>query len=326
MKPQMNAVVFGFIAALTLAAPAFGADAQAYPHKPIRIIVPFPPGGPSDLQARLLGAKLTEAWGQATIIDNRGGANGIIGIETAAKADPDGYTLILVTAGFAVQPSLYPKLPYDPVRDFTLITRIASGPGIVVVNPSLPVRSVPELIAHARAHPGKVFYGSAGNGAPSHLAVELLKVMTRIDAVHVPYKGMAAAINDLVAGQLQLSIPTMPAGLPLSKAGKLRALAVTGAQRSPAAPELPTVAEAGVAGYQASNWYGMAAPAKLPRPIIARLNQELGRIMAAPDVREKMLNVGMEPVTSTPEQFADFMKSEIGKWARVVKTAGVRVD
>jgi tripartite-type tricarboxylate transporter receptor subunit TctC len=245
--------VFGFIAALTFAVPAFGADTQAYPNKPIRIIVPFPPGGPSDMQARLLGAKLTEAWGQATIIDNRGGANGIIGIELAAKADPDGYTLILVTAGMAVQPSLYPQLPYDPVRDFALISRITSGPGIMVVNPSLLVRSVSELIAYARAHPGKVFYGSAGNGAPSHLAVELLKVMTQVDFVHVPYKGMAPAITDVVAGQLQLSIPTMPAGLPLAKAGKLRALAVTGAQRSPAAPELPTVAEAGVPGYQASN-------------------------------------------------------------------------
>jgi tripartite-type tricarboxylate transporter receptor subunit TctC len=306
--------------------PAFGADVQPYPHKPIRIIVPFPPGGPSDMQARLVGAKLTEAWGQATVIDNRGGANGIIGIELAAKADPDGHTLVLVTAGMAVQPSLYPQLPYDPVRDFALITRITSGPGIMVVNPSLPVLSVSELIAYARARPDKVFYGSAGNGAPSHLAVELLKVMTQVDIVHVPYKGMAPAITDLVAGQLQLSIPTMPAGLPLARAGKLRALAVTGAQRSPAAPELPTAAEAGVPGYQASNWYGIAAPVKTPRAIITRLNQELGRIMVAPDVREKLLNVGMDPAASTPEQFADFMKSEIGKWARVVKIAGIRVD
>lgn len=314
------------VATLTFAVPAFGADVQPYPHKPIRIIVPFPPGGPSDMQARLVGAKLTEAWGQATVIDNRGGANGIIGIELAAKADPDGHTLILVSAGIAVQPSLYPQLPYDPVRDFAPIARITSGPGIMVVNPSLPVRSVPELIAYARARPGKVFYGSAGNGAPSHLAVELLKVMTQVDIVHVPYKGMAPAITDVIAGQLQLSIPTMPAGLPLARAGKLRALAVTGAQRSPAAPELPTVAEAGVPGYQASNWYGIAAPAKTPRAIIARLNQEFHSIMVAPDVREKLLGVGMEPATSTPEQFADFMKSEIGKWARVVKIAGIRVD
>ncbi len=321
----MPAIVI-MLAALMFAMPAFGAEAQAYPQKPIRIIVPFPSGGPSDMQARLVGNKLAEAWGQTTVIDNRGGANGIIGIELAAKADPDGHTLILVTAGLAVQPSLYPKLPYDPVRDFALITRISSGPGIMVVNPSLPVRSVTELIAYARVRPGQMSYGSAGNGAPSHLAVELLKVMTQIDLVHVPYRGMAPTISDLVAGQLQLSIPTMPAGLPLARAGKLRALAVTGAQRSPAAPELPTASEAGVPGYQASNWYGIAAPAKTPRAIIARLNQEFGRIMAGPDVREKLLNVGMEPATSTPEQFADFMKSEIGKWAQVVKTAGIRVD
>ena len=314
------------VASLMFALPAFGADAPAYPQKPLRIIVPFPPGGPSDMQGRLFGAKLAEAWGQTAVIDNRGGANGIIGIELAAKADPDGHTLIMITAGLAVHPSLYANLPYDPVRDFAFITPVTSGPGIVVVNVALPVRSVPELIAYARARPGKVFYGSAGNGAPSHLAVELLKVMTQIDMVHVPYKGMAPAITDVIAGQIQFSIPTMPGGLPLARAGKLRAIAVTGAQRSPAAPELPTVAEAGVPGYQSANWYGFAAPAKTPRPIIIKLNRELIRIAAAPDVREKLAGVGMEPGTSTPEQFADFVKSEIGKWARVVKTAGIRGD
>jgi tripartite-type tricarboxylate transporter receptor subunit TctC len=319
-------IIFIIFAALMFAVPAFGALAQVYPHKPIRIIVPFPPGGPSDMQARLFGAKLAEAWNQTTVIDNRGGANGIIGIELAAKADPDGHTLILVSAGIAVQPSLHPQLPYDPVRDFAYITPVTSGPGIVVVNLSLPARSVPELIAYARAHPGRVLYGSAGSGAPSHLAVELLKVMTHVDMVHVPYKGMAQAITDLIGGQIQLSIPTMPGGLPHVKAGRLRALAVTGSQRSPAAPELPTVAEAGVAGYQASNWYGFAAPAKTSRAIIGKLNHELSRIVAAPDVREKLVNVGMDPMTSTPEQFADFVQSEIGKWARVVKTAGIRVD
>ena len=314
------------VAALAFALPAFGADAPAFPQKPLRIIVPFPPGGPSDMQARLFGAKLAEAWGQTAVIDNRGGANGIIGIDLAAKADPDGHTLILITAGMAVHPSLYPQLPYDPVRDFAFITPVTSGPGIVVVNIALPVRSVSELIVYARARPGKVFYGSAGNGAPSHLAVELFKAMTRVEMVHVPYKGMAPAITDVVAGQLQFSIPTMPGGLPLARAGKLRALAVTGAQRSPAAPELPTVAEAGVPGYQSANWYGFAAPAKTPRAIIAKINQELVRVAAAPDVREKLLSVGMEPGTSTPAQFADFVKSEIGKWSRVAKTAGIRVD
>ncbi len=302
------------------------ATAQTYPHKPVRIIVPFPPGGPSDMQARLIGIKLTEAWGQASVIDNRAGAGGIIGTELAARADPDGHTLILMSASNVVQPSLHAHLPYDLVRDFAFITPITAGPGIVVVNAAMPVRSVSELIAYARARPGKLSYGSAGSGAPSHLAVELLKVMTRIDVVHVPYKGMAPALTDLIGGQLQLSIPTIAAGLPLTRAGKLRALAVTGAHRAPAEPELPTVAEAGVPGYQASNWYGFAAPAQTPRAIVNKLNQEFARILAAPEVREKLLVVGMEPATTTPAQFADFIKSEMSKWARVVKSAGIRAD
>ena len=305
---------------------AGAAAAQAYPTKPIRIIVPFPPGGPSDMQARLVGPKLTQAWGPPTVIDNRGGASGLIGGELAAKAEPDGHTLILMTAGNAVQPSLYPQMPYDLVRDFAFVTPITSGPGIVVVNPSLPIRSVAELIAYAHARPGKVFFASAGSGAPSHLAVELFKVMTQTDIVRVPYKGMAPAINDVIGGQLQLSIPTMPGGLPLAKAGKLRALAVTGAQRSPAAPELSTVAEAGVPGYQSANWYGFAAPAKTPRAIVIKLNREIARIMATTDVRDRLLAVGMEPISSTPEQFTEFVKAEIGKWAKVVKSAGIKPD
>jgi tripartite-type tricarboxylate transporter receptor subunit TctC len=313
-------------AALLFALLALDAAAQDYPNKPIRIIVPFPPGGPSDMQARLIGLKLTEAWGQASVIDNRSGGGGIIGTELAAHADADGHTLLLMSASNAAQPSLYPKLPFDLVRDFAFITPITAGPGIVVVNTSLPVRSVTELISYARARPGKVSFGSAGNGAPSHLAVELLKVMTQIDVVHIPYKGMAPALTDLVGGQIQFSIPTIAGGLPLTRAGKLRALAVTGAQRSPAEPALPTVAESGVPGYQASNWYGFAAPAKTPRAIIDKLNREFARIMAAPDVREKLLNVGMEPATTTPAQYTEFVKSEIIKWTRVVKTAGIRAE
>lgn len=306
--------------------PAPDIAAQSYPQKPIRIIVPFPPGGPSDMQARLIGIKLTEAWGQTSVIDNRGGGGGIIGTELAARADADGHTLILMSATNAAQPGLYPKLPFDLARDFAFITTITSGPGIVVIYPALPVRSVPELLAYLRARPGKVLFGSAGNGAPSHLAVELLKVVAQIDAVHVPYKGMAPALIDVMGGQIQFSIPTIAGGLPLTRAGKLRALAVTGAQRSPAEPALPTVAESGVPGYQASNWYGFAAPAKTPRAIIVKLNQEFARILAAPEVREKLLNVGMEPTTTTPEQYTEFVKAEITKWARVVKNAGIRPD
>ena len=302
------------------------AGAQAYPSKPIRIIVPYPPGGPSDMQARLIGIELTKAWGQTSVIDNRGGGSGIIGTELAARADADGHTLILMSATNAVQPGLYPKLPYDLARDFAFITQITSGPGIMVVNPALPVRSASELIAYARARPGKVSFGSAGNGAPSHLAVELLKVMAQIDVVHIPYKGMAPALTDVIGGQIQSSIPTIAGGLPLTRAGKLRALAVTGAQRSPAEPALPTVAESGVPGYQASNWYGFAAPAKTPRAIVDKLNREFARIMAAPDVREKLLNVGMEPATTTPEQFTGFVKAEVVKWTKVVKSAGIHAD
>ena len=313
-------------AAILPALVASGASAQAYPQKPIRIIVPYPAGGPSDMQARLIGIKLTEAWGQPAVIDNRGGASGIIGTDLAAKADPDGHTLILMSATNAVQPSLYPQLPYDLAHDFAFIAPLTSGPGIVVVNVALPIRSVTELIAYARARPGKVFFGSAGNGAPSHLAVELLKVMTHIDVVHVPYKGMAPALTDVIGGQLQMSIPTIAGGLPLTRAGKLRALAVTGAKRSPAEPDVPTVAEAGVAGYQASNWYGFAGPLKMPPAIVARLNQEFAHILATPDVRDKLMSVGMEPVTSTPTQFGDFVKSEISKWAKVVKSAGVKAE
>jgi tripartite-type tricarboxylate transporter receptor subunit TctC len=314
------------LAALFIAVQAPHVAAQTYPQKPIRIIVPYPPGGPSDMQARLIGIELTKAWGQTSVIDNRGGGSGIIGTELAARADADGHTLILMSATNAVQPGLYPKLPYDVTRDFAFITQITSGPGIMVVSPALPVRSASELIAYAKARPGKVSFGSAGNGAPSHLAVELLKTMAQIDVVHIPYKGMAPALTDVIGGQIQFSIPTIAGGLPLSRSGKLRALAVTGAQRSPAEPGLPTVAESGVPGYQASNWYGFAAPAKTPRALVDQLNRELKRIMASPDVREKLLNVGMEPTTTTPEQYAEFVKAEVVKWTKVVKAAGIHAE
>ena len=284
--------------------------AENYPSKPIRIIVPYPPGGPSDMQGRLFGAKLAEAWGQTSVVDNRGGGSGIIGTEMAARADADGHTLIIMSGTNAVQPALYPKLPYDLTRDFAFITQITSGPGILVVNPALPIKSVPEFIAYARARPGQVTFGSAGSGAPSHLAVELLKTMAKIDVVHIPYKGMAPALTDAIGGQIQFSLPTIAAGLPLARAGKLRALAVTGERRSPAELSLPTIAEAALPGYQASNWYGFAAPAKTPRVLIDKLNREFLRILSTPDVRDRLLNVGMEPVTSTPEQYTAFVKAE----------------
>jgi tripartite-type tricarboxylate transporter receptor subunit TctC len=315
-----------YFAIVAIAAAAFSATAQDYPTKSIRLIVPFGPGGPRDVQARLIGAHLTKVWGQTLIVDNRGGANGIIGTELAARADADGYTLLMISAGFAVNATLYPKLPYDSLRDFAPVAPLSTGPGIVVVTPSLPVKSIAELIDTARTHRIDLFYASSGTGAPSHLAGELFKLMTHVDMTHVPYKGMALAITDVIAGRVQLSIPTIPGALPFARSGRLRALAVTGEKRSPAAPEIPTVAEAGVPGYSATNWYGIAVPARTPRQIIARLNEQLTLALSAADTRERMLDIGMEPATSNSAHFAEFVKSEIGKWAKVVQATGLKPD
>ena len=289
------------------------AQAQAYPTKPLRLIIPFPPGGPRDVQARLIGPKLTEAWGQPVVIDNRAGANGIIGTDAAAKAPPDGHTLLMISAGFATNELLYGKLPYDPLRDFVAVAILTRGPGILVVNNALPVKSVKELIAYARAKPAQLHYGSAGSGAPSHLSVELLTAMTGVQFNHVPYKGMAPALTDVIGGQIHLSLPTIPGGLPHAHAGRVRALGVTGAKRSPAAADIPTIAEAGIAGFEASNWYGIAAPAGTPRAVVAQLNQEIARIVALPDVRAKLLAMGMETDSSSPEAFAEFLKNDAAK-------------
>jgi tripartite-type tricarboxylate transporter receptor subunit TctC len=305
---------------------ALDARAQDYPNKSIRLIVPFGAGGPRDVQARLIGAHLNKAWGQTVIIDNRGGANGIIGTELAARADPDGYTLLMISAGYAVNATLYPKLPYDSLRDFIAVAPLSNGPGLFVVPPSLPVKSIAELIEAARTRRIDIFFASAGTGAPSHLAGELFKLMARIDMTHVPYKGMAPGITDLVAGRVQLSIPTIPGALPLARSGKLRALAVTGEKRSPSAPEIPTVAEAGVPGYAASNWYGIAVPARTPPQIVTRLNEQLNRVMGAADTRERMFDIGLEPETGSSARFAAFVKEEIGKWAKVVKATGLKPE
>jgi len=311
---------------LAIAAIALNALAQDYPTKPIRLIVPFAAGGPRDVQARLISAHLTKVWGQTLIIDNRGGANGIIGSELAAHADADGYTLLMISAGFAVNATLYPELPYDSLRDFAPVAPLSSGPGLFVVTPSLPVKSIGELLAAARAHRLELFFASAGTGSPSHLAGELFRLMTRIEMTHVPYKGMAAGISDVVAGRVQLSIPTIPAALPLARGGKLRALAVTGEKRSPSAPEIPTVAESGVPGYSAGNWYGIAVPARTPAKIIARLNEELNRATRAADTRERLFDIGMEAENGSSARFAEFVKNEIGKWAKVVKATGLKPD
>ena len=323
MAAPVNHIVLAIVAVSTLAtAPA--AFAQAYPTRPIRLIVPFAPGGPADIQARLIGPKLTEAWGQPVVVENRAGGNTIIATELTARSDPDGHTVQVVSAGFAINVSLYSKLPYDSLRDFAPVSQLTSGPAIVVVHPSLPARSIKELIQLARSRPGQLIYGSAG--LPSQLAVELFKVMTGTNMIHVPYKGAAPAMIDLIAGHVQVSFPTISGGLPHVRAGKLRGLATTRAIRSPAAPELPTMIEAGVPGYEAVNWFGTAVPAKTPPAIVSRLSQEIARVLRLPDVRDRLLSQGMEPVSSTPEEFGAYIRSEMAKWAKVVKASGARPD
>jgi tripartite-type tricarboxylate transporter receptor subunit TctC len=305
--------------------PAAGVTfSQAYPTKPIRLVVPFAPGGPADIQARLIGPKLTEAWGQPVLVENRPGGNTIIATELTARADPDGHLVQVISAGFAINVSLYARLPYDSARDFTPVTQLTSGPAIVVVHPSLPARSVKELIQLARSRPGQLTYASAG--LPSQLAVELFKVMTGTDMVHVPYKGAAPAMVDLIAGHVQVSFPTIIGGLSHARSGRLRALATTGAKRSPATPDLPTMIEAGLPGYVAANWFGTAVPARTPPAVVSKLSQEIARVMRLPDIGERLLSQGMEPTTSAPEEFSAYIRSEMTKWAKVVKASGAKAE
>jgi tripartite-type tricarboxylate transporter receptor subunit TctC len=322
MKRVLQRITVALAAMASLSAGA--SFAQQFPAKPIRLIVPFAPGGPADIQARLIGPRLTEAWGQPVVVENRPGGNTIIATELTARADPDGHLVQIISAGFAINVSLYAKLPYDSVRDFSAVTQLTSGPAIVVVHPSLPARSVKELIQLARSRPGQLTYGSAG--LPSQLAVELFKVMTGTDMVHVPYKGAAPAMVDLIAGHVQVSFPTISWGLPHAQAGRLRALATTGAKRSLATPDLPTMIEAGVPGYVAVNWFGTTVPARTPAAIVSKLSQEIGRILRLPDVGERLLSQGMEPVSSKPEEFSTYIKSEMTKWAKVVKASGAKAE
>ena len=316
--------MFRVLWALLFSAVAWNATAQNFPAKPVRLIVPFAAAGPADIQARLIGPKLTEAWGQPVVVENRAGGNTIIATELTARADPDGHIVLVVSAGFTINVSLYSKLPYDSLRDFAPVTQLTSGPAIVVVHPSLPARSVKELIQLARSRPGQLTYASAG--LPSQLAVELFKVMTGTDLVHVPYKGAAPAMIDLIAGHVQVSFPTIIGAFSHVQSGRLRALATTGAKRAPAAPDLPTMMEAGVPGYEAANWFGTAVPAKTPPAIIAKLSQEIARALRLPDVSERLLSQGMEPTSSTPEEFSAYIRSEMTKWARVVKASGAKAE
>jgi tripartite-type tricarboxylate transporter receptor subunit TctC len=304
------------------------AGAQTYPHKPIRIIVPITPGGGQDFVARLIGQKLAVALGQQVIIDNRPGAGGNIGTQLAAKAPPDGYTLVVVAGSFTAQPSLYARLPYDPVKDFAPITQLGGQPYLFVVHPSVPAKSVKEFIALARSEKGKLSYGSTGNGELSNLAMELLKTLGEFDAVHVPYKGAASASVGLLAKEVDAFFPATTSGLPHVKSGKARVLAVTTLKRAAVLPEVPTIAESGFPGYEVNGWYGLLAPAGTPKEIIARLHQEVSRILELTDVKDAQAANGRIPAPggNKPEEFAANINAEINRWAKVIKQAGIRLD
>ena len=325
MNTQLWTRIAVLAAALAVAAPAI--HAQTYPNKPIRVVLPYPPGGGLDTIARPLARDLTERLGQQVIVDNRGGASGNIGMELAAKSPPDGYTIVMaLTAQLAVNPSLFRKLPYDPVKDFVPITLMADGPYLMVVHPSLPVKSVKDFIALARKHPGQIVYASSGNGSGGHLAAVLLESMAHIKMLHVPYKGGGQALVDLLAGNVQMLFAPYASSKGHIQSGRVRALAVTTAKRPAAIPNLPTLAEAGVPGYDSGVWYAMLAPAGTPRAIVERLNRETLAVLKQPDYAKFLFSSAIDPVGSTPEELATYIKSEIAKYAKVIKEAGVHVD
>jgi tripartite-type tricarboxylate transporter receptor subunit TctC len=323
---RISALLAAGLAALIGIAP-LPAQAQSYPFKPIRFVVPFPPGGTTDIISRLIAQKLTESLGQPVIVENKAGAGGVVGADSVAKAVPDGYTILMGTSGpIAISPSLLKNIPYDPIKDFAPITTVVVVPNMLVVNPSVPANSVQELIALAKARPGRLSFASTGNGATPHLAGELFKLATNTDILHVPYKGSSPAVNDLIGGQTSMMFEQIPAVLPHVKSGRLRALGVGGARRSPALPDTPTISEAGVPGFDVSSFFGVLAPRATPAPIVSKLNAEIVRILSAPEVREKLTAQGAEPETSTPEQFAARIKAELEKWAEVIRKSGVKAD
>ena len=300
--------------------------AQDYPARPIRLILGFAPGGSTDLVARVVGQKMAEAWAQQVVVDNRPGANGMIGADLVAKANPDGYSLLLSSIGpMAINASLY-KMPYDIVADFAPITYTGNVTNLLVVHPSVAAANVKELIALAKAQPGKLTFGSSGTGGAPHMAVELFKILAKVNVVHVPYKGGGPAMADLVGGQISGSFASMPSSIPFVRAGKLRALAVTAPKRSPAEPQVPTISEAGIPGFAVLDWQGLFTTGKTPPAIVNKLNAEVVRILALPDVVEKLAVAGVEIQTSTPREWGDFVKSEIAKWGKVVKEAGIKVE
>jgi len=315
------------LVALLLLGAAAGASAQAFPNKPIRLIVPFPPGGAVDFYARVVQPPLSELLGQQIVIENKVGASGMVGAEAVAKSAPDGYTLLLGNiASLAINVGIYPKMPYDPLKDFTPVIRTVDVNYVLVVHPSLPVKTVAELVAYAKANPGKLSYGSAGSGSLPHLGTELFKAQTGTDMVHIPYKGGGPMVTDLLGGNVQLVIADQANLMPHVQSGKLRALAVATPRRSPNAPDLPTIAESGLAGFDATAWQGLVGPAGLPPDVVKRLNDAFNQVMAMPAVREKLVGGGLEPVGGTPEQFRAFIASEIAKWTKISKDVGAKAE
>jgi tripartite-type tricarboxylate transporter receptor subunit TctC len=301
-------------------------QAQDYPSRPVRMLVAVPPGGPADTLARLVGPHLSTALGQTVVIDNRAGANGGIAYETTARANPDGYTFVLVAAGVAINPSLYRNVPYHPIKDFAPITLGITVPNILVVHPSVAARSVQELVGVIKAKQGGLSFASAGNGTSGHLALEQFRLSTGTTFVHVPYKGGGPALQETIAGQVQALFSIALAATPQVKAGKVRALAITSAKRSPVAPELPTVAESGYPGFEVIGWFGWLAPAKTGKPIVERLNRELVKSLGNPEVKDRLLSLATEPVGDKPEEFGNFIRSEYDKWGKVIKAANIQIQ
>ena len=323
-NPLMRATACLLLAGVSAVA-ATPVGAQMYPVKPVRLIVGFAPGGSTDVTARIVAQKLSDAWKQQVIVENRAGAGGNIGADAVAKAAPDGYTLLLATTGvMAINHRLYRSLPFDALRDFAPVTQIGALPLILIVHPSLPARSVKELVAIAKARPGQLSYASSGVGSATHMTTELFRMMAGVDIVHVPYKGSGQAMADLIGGQVAVAFDQITSSLPQVEAGKLRALAVTSAKRFPSVPNLPSVAEAGIAGYESVSWNGIAAPAGTPREIVGRIQQEVARALQSPEIKERFFKDGIEPVASTPEQFAAHIRSERAKWEKVIDTAGIK--
>ena len=326
MKTQLRTLLgAALLAAASLI--SFNAACAPYPDKPIHFVVPYPAGGPLDAVARLLAQKVSDRLKQPVVVDNKPGAGGNIGADLVAKSAPDGYTLLMgAVATHAINPTLYASIPYDAQKDFIAVTQIASTPNVLVVNPSLPVHDVKEFIAYAKANPGRLNFGSGSTGSAGHLAGELFKSMAGVQMTHIPYKGAAPAMNDLIGGQIQLMFDNLASSLAQVKAGKIRALAVTTAKRTPLAPDLPTIAESGLAGFDINTWFGLFVPANTPHEIVSLLHDEFVRALDQPDVREKMTAMGAEPVGSTPEQFAAYIRSEAQKYARIIKASGAKAD